>query len=220
MEKKTLADKYLTFSEESKKLLPSKAVDLLIDTFNKVYADICDFFNDGEFIDVIYTADPNYEYPAAQFVYIITKIDYGVVVETREEQHIIFNPELCFGQDNPSWNVDSITHELVHVAQNYRCKHPTWINEGLADYGRAKFGLYNKEAGWNIPILIRNTRKINYEAGYGVAAGFFIWIEENIDATLPKDLNDMIKRGRYNDNYFLQKTGKTIDDWREAYMNK
>lgn len=147
MGKITLAEKYLTFSGESKRLMNEKTVELLIDTFNKVYADICDFFNNGELLDVIYTAKPNYEHVAAQFVYIVSKVDYGVIVETREEQHIVFDPEKCFGKkENPSWNADAITHELVHVAQNSKYEYPVWINEGLADYGRAKFVLNKKKA--------------------------------------------------------------------------
>ena len=214
----TLADKYLTFTEESKKLMDSKTVDLLIDTFNKVYPKICDFFNNGELLNVIYTAKPNYEHVAAQFVHIINKSDYGVIVDTWEEQHIVFDPQKCFGNDSPSWGVDSITHELVHVAQNSKYEYPSWINEGLADYGRAKFGLYNEKAGWRVIRQLSNNR--DYKFGYWVTAAFFIWIEENIDANLPKDLNDTIKAGKYTDNYFVEKTGKTVDELWQIYVDE
>jgi hypothetical protein len=218
MEKKTLADKYLTFSEESKKLLPPKAVELLINTFNKVYPKICDFFSNGEILNVILTAKPEHGILPSQFVLVISKTDYGVEVEKWEEQHIEFSSHDQIFQSPPYYDIDFITHELVHVAQNSKYEYPIWINEGLADYGRAKFGLYNEKAGWCIPKVTGNKNKKQYQQGYVWAAGFFIWIEENIDVTLPQDINNTIKKGKYTDNYFVEKTGKTLDELWEMYL--
>jgi len=198
--KTTLADKYLTFSEESKKLMDEKTVELLIDTFNKVYTDICDFFNNGELRNVVYIADPNYE---------------GIACTA--DNKIIFNPE--WFRKSP-WDIDCITHELVHVVQQYGYEnnYPSWVCEGLADYGRAKFGLYNEKVGWGIPKIIGSKNKINYKSGYTIAAGFFIWIEKNIDTTFSKNINNTLKSGKYNDNYFLDKTDKTVDELWEMYL--
>jgi hypothetical protein len=216
MEKTTLADKYLTFSEESKKLLPQKAVELLIDTFNKVYADICDFFNNGELLNVIITAKPEHGILPCQFVLLISKTDYGVEVAKWEEQHIEFSSYDGIFHKEP-YDIDFITHELVHVAQNSKYEYPMWINEGLADYGRAKFGLNNEKTGWKLSKQISNNR--TYKMGYGIAADLFTWIEKHIDETLPKHLNNTIKSGKYNDNYFIEKTGKTPDELWQMYLD-
>ena len=223
MDKITLADRYLKFSEGSKKLLPQKAVDLLIDAFNKVYADICNFFNNGELLDVIITVKPEHGILPSQFVLLVTKTDYGVEVAKWEEQHIEFSSYERIFQKQPDDidfnDIDFITHELVHVAQNSKYAYPIWINEGLADYGRAKFGLYDEKGGWYIPKATGDKNKKQYEFGYTIAAGFFIWIEENIDKTLPQDLNYTIKAGKYNDSYFIEKTGKTVDELWEMYLD-
>lgn len=197
MENKSIADKYLTFSGESKSLLDPKTAELLVDTFDKVYLGICDFFNSGEPRNVVYTVDPEYDGIAA----------------TADNQ-IFVNPE--WFKKNP-WDIDCMTHELIHVAQNYGyAECPFWICEGLADYGRAKFGLYNKETHWAIPKYSENH---SYKNGYGVTAAFFIWIEENIDASLPKDLNNTIKSGKLTANYFVEKTGKTVDELWQMYAD-
>ena len=225
MEKTTLADKYLTFSEESKNLLDPEVVELLIDKFNKIYPAICDFFNDGELRNVIFEADPNFNSPPALIIVIETiDDDNGLVLETRiENNKIKFNPhDIAFQQQQQQrWNVDFITHELVHVAQDYKYfdgSYPSWIVEGLADYGTEKFGLYDKESGWGIIKNLGNHK--SYKTGYTIAAGFFIWIEENIDATFSKELNDTLKSCKYNDNYFIEKTGKTVDELWQIYMDE
>jgi len=193
-----LSDKYLTFDEESRKLLDPKVAELLLDTFDKVYGGICEFFNHGELREVVYKVDPEYDGIAA--------VSGG---------RVVVNPE--WFTKHP-WDIDCMTHELVHVAQNYGrgSGAPGWIVEGLADYGRAKFGLYNKEEGWSLPKYRDNQ---SYTNSYRVTAAFFVWVEETLDAGLPKDLNDTIKAGNYKDNYFADRTGKTIDELWTMYAN-
>ena len=219
MEKTTIADKYLTFTEESKKLLDFELIGLMIDKFNKIYPAICDFFNNGEFRHVVFEADPNFDSFAGLIVIIETiDDDNGLAIETKiENNKIKFNPH-DIAYQKQSWNVDFMAHELVHVAQDYKYfdgAYPAWIVEGLADYGTEKFGLYDKESGWGIIKNLGNHR--NYEIGYTVAAGLFFWIEENIDEKFAKDLNNTLKSGKYTDNYFIEKTGKTIDDLWEIW---
>jgi len=214
MEKTTLADKYLTFSEESKKSLHPKAVELLIDTFNKVYPGICDFFNNGEIRHVVFETDSNCVNPHHIMVVEDDRLITGNIIK--------FNPNNQIFQKQP-YDIDFMTHELVHVAQPDKYWHndnyPMWITEGLADYGREKFGLNNKATGWSITKVTGKKSKRLYEQGYTIAAGFFIWIEKNIDETLPKDLNEAMKSGRYSRNYFIEKTGKTIDELWEVYLD-
>lgn len=195
MSERLIADKYLTFEGDSKSYLSGETAELLIDTFEKVYPAICDFFNNGELLNVVYKIDPEYN---------------GVAMVGGGK--ITLNPEWM--KTHPM-DIDCMTHELIHIAQNYRnvaC--PLWICEGLADYGRAKFGLYNKESGWSMP---KYNEKQNYTDGYRVSAAFLTWIEENVDASLPKELNSIVRQDKYTDNYFFEKTGKTVDDLWQMY---
>ena len=227
MEKTTLADKYLTFSEESKKLLKSGAEELLIDTFNKVWCGICDFFNNGEIREVVFEADPNCGSPALITVFTTTIItttddDTGEVISEEKIFNIIENNKIKFNPDdqifkNQSMDIDFITHELVHVAQNYNLEScPSWITEGIADYGREKFGLNNKNAGWWLPKYEKYQKHTD---GYRVTAAFFIWIEKNIDVNFVKDLNNTIKASKYTDDYFTAKTGKSVDELWQMYAD-
>ena len=227
----TLADKYLTFNDESKKLLNPNVVELLVDTFNKVYPAICDFFNGGEIRNVVFEADPNFDSPPALIIKdikVTTTItdDDGSVIDEWEEKKIEnntvkFNPNDIICQEGTR-DIDWITHELVHVAQDYQygngADYPHWIVEGLADYGREKFGLYNEKCGWKIYKAIWNKR--TYETGYKTTAGFFIWIEKNFYATLAKELNSIIKSGKYTDEFFVEKTGKSVGELWQIYVDE
>jgi len=227
MEEITLADKYLTFSEESKKLLKSGATELLIYTFNKVYPGICDFFNNGEIRNVIFETDSECGSPALITVFntvtiTVTDDDTGKIIseekrfEIIENNKIKFNPHDKIFQQQPM-DIDFITHELVHVAQDYKLEScPQWVCEGLADYGREKFGLNNKKGGWSLPKYKKYQK---YTDGYRVTAAFFIWLEENIVANFVKDLNNTIKTGKYTDNYFAEKTGKPVDELWQMYAD-
>ena len=213
----TLADKYVTFSGETKKLLAPGLIETMADTFNKVYPAICDFFNGGEIRNVVFEPDPDFDLPPS--LIIVTDDADGSMTANNT---IKFKPDDIVCQEGV-WSVDWMTHELVHVAQDYKYGnsgiYPHWIVEGLADYGGAKFvGLYKKDADWYIPKIIGN--KKNYELGYRAAAGFFIWLEENIDETLPQDLNNTVKSCKYNDNYFVEKTGKSADELWKMYAEK
>ena len=224
MEKTTLADKYVTFSEESKKLLHPELIEVMSDTFNKVYPGICNFFNNGEIRNVVFEADPNHGFPSltTTITTIVEDDDNGVVIKTEtkiENNTIKFNPNdiVCKGG---IWDVGWMIHELIHIAQDYKYyegNYPSWIVEGLADYGTEKVGLYNKESSWRIRQISNNK---NYEIGYTIAAGFFIWIEKNIDATLPKNLNNTMKLGKYTDNYFIERTGKTVEELWQMYVEE
>jgi len=57
MKERKIADKYLTFGE-SRNLISEETVELLIDTFDKTYEGICNFFNHGELRPVEYIIDP------------------------------------------------------------------------------------------------------------------------------------------------------------------
>lgn len=148
----------------------------------------------------------------------ITDDENGKVIENNK---IIFNPNDAIFHKKP-YNIDFITHELVHVAQDYAYGnsgyYPQWIVEGLADYGRAKFGIYNKESNWSLFKVLSNNK--NYEFGYTIAGGFIAWLEKYTNTPFAKELNKIMKSGRYNDNYFIKSTGKSIDELWQIYVKE
>ena len=96
----TLTEQYL-LGFENKELLDPGLVEMIIDAFNKNYKEISDFFNYGEIRPVTYVVDPDYDGVAATYTHIPK-----VVMNPAYYAHHVFD-------------ADSMTHELVHVAQNY-----------------------------------------------------------------------------------------------------
>ncbi|MCL2772828.1 MAG: hypothetical protein FWD71_05705 [Oscillospiraceae bacterium] len=51
---------------------------------------------------------------------------------------------------------------------------------------------------------------------------FFTWIEKNISLTVPDNITDRFRAGKIDkndDNYFIEKTGKSIDDLWDMYLD-
>ncbi len=185
-----LSDKYLTF-DNSNGLLDEHLCEMIVDCFNKSYKGICDMFNYGELRETSIVAVPEYD---------------GVAATYAEEAKVIMSTKYYAAH---KLDADSLTHEWIHVAQNYKSFHPGWLTEGLADYGRAKFGIYNKEAGWALP---KYNEKQHYTNAYRVTAAFIVWLEENVCEDIAWKLNDVMKKNCYTDNCWVEFTGKTVDE--------
>ena len=120
--------------------------------------------------------------------------------------------------DNPS-DTDCITHELFHVVQSYPGypEEHIWAIEGITDYARYKFGLYNDKQGWGLPNY--NSGQ-NYTNSYGVAARFFVWLEQKKMADLVPKMDVILRRGDYTNESWVEVTGKTVDElWAEYAAN-
>lgn len=223
----TLTEQYL-LGFENKELLDPGLVDLILDAFEKNYKEICDFFNYGEIRPVTYVVDPNYEGVAATYTHI---------------PKVVMNPAYY---KNHIFDADSMTHELVHVAQNYWVERkdsdkprkkwsemtdeekaeirriheeqmPGWLTEGLADYGRDRFGIYNDKDGWKLP---KYNSKQSYTDAYRVTAAFIKWAEENITPNLAYQLNDMLKKHTYRTSEsWKELTGYTVEELWQKYAD-
>ena len=220
-----LTDQYL-LGFENTELLDPGLVEMILDAFNKNYKEISDFFNYGEIRPVTYVVDPDYDGVAATYTHI---------------PKVVMNPEYYV---HHKFDADSMTHELVHVAQNYwrprkddgqprkkwsdlteeekeeiRKKHeeemPGWLTEGLADYGRDRFGIYNDKDGWKLP---KYNPKQNYTDAYRVTAAFIKWAEENVTPDLAYKLNDQLKQNTYRTSESWKAlTGYTVDELWQMY---
>lgn len=215
-----LSEKYL-LAFENKELLDAGLVDLIIEAFDKNYKEISDFFNYGEIRPVTYVVDKDYD---------------GVAATYTEIPKVIMNPKYY---EAHRFDADSMTHELVHVAQNYwhhededdkphkkwdemtdeekeeaHRRHeermPMWLTEGLADYGRDRFGVFNDKDGWKLPAY---NPKQKYTDAYRVTAAFLKWAEQNVHENLAYELNDLLKKGTYRTaTSWKELTGYTVDE--------
>lgn len=112
-------------------------------------------------------------------------------------------------------DVDCITHELIHCAQEYpHTDEWTWLLEGITDYGRNIFGLYNEEAGWSIPKYSPSHKPSD---GYGPVAAFLTYVAENHNADIIQILNKRLKAGTCSDSVWVESTDHTLEELWELY---
>ncbi|ANI90781.1 secretory protein [Arachidicoccus ginsenosidimutans] len=125
---------------------------------------------------------------------------------------------------NPEWmhqhpeDVDVVTHEVMHIVQSYRGgAGPGWITEGIADFVRNEYGVNNKAAGWSLTPF---NSKQSYTNAYRITARFLVWIEKKYDKTFVRELNEAMREHTYTDDFWKNKTGKTVDElWAEYAAN-
>ena len=103
----------------------------------------------------------------------------------------------------------SIIHELVHVVQQYHQaggnRPPSWLVEGIADHIR----WYQFE-----PIEKRrriNLNRANYDDAYFASATFLDTIVREIDPDAILKVNQVARQGRYSDDYWMKRYGKTAE---------
>jgi hypothetical protein len=103
----------------------------------------------------------------------------------------------------------------MHVAQAYTASsNPSWAVEGMADYARYKYGMFNAQSGWALPAY-SSTQK--YTDSYRVTARFFAWLELHVRSTILLELDDTMKAGTYTANFWVQMTGSTVDQLWSQY---
>lgn len=124
---------------------------------------------------------------------------------------------------NPDWfakhpqDIDVVTHEAMHVVQDYKGANFGWITEGIADYVRYKFGVNNEAAGWSLPAY-KPTQ--NFDNSYRVTARFFAWIEKRYDKKFVRKLDAASREKTYTENFAKERTGKTFAElWKEYGEN-
>ena len=184
---------HLTFTDDSAGFDPREK-ERLVNTFYAVYPRMAAAFNRN----------------APREVKIALETRYKGVAAT--EGHTIH----C----NPAWfrehpeDLDVITHEGMHVVQQYRQWDPGWVTEGIADYARAKFGVNNVAGGWTMPEY--DSRQ-SYQNAYRVTARFFVWLEKHVKPGIVVALDQSMREGRYAPEFWTQQTGKNVDELWQNY---
>ena len=128
--------------------------------------------------------------------------------------------------------VGAVIHELVHVVQQYgrarraggegqrppegqrRPRNPGFLVEGLADWIR----WFNFE-----PENLRphpNPERAKYTDSYRTTAHFLNYVVQKYDKDLIRKLNALMREGKYDDAWWKQDTGKTLEElgaeWKET----
>lgn len=170
-------------------------------TFFIVYPKITAYFNPSAPQKVTVIIDPTYNEP-------------GDIAYTSNKTIVL----------NPSWvlqnqdDVDVITHESTHVAQQYNSGGyvPSWLVEGIAEYSRNKFGVNNAAVGWYIPDYSEGDK---YTDGYTTVARFILWAEAKYKPGIAQTLDKQLRAGTYSDtDSWVALTGSTFSQLWSAYV--
>ena len=187
---------HLVFTSDAPSFDP-KEKDRLVETFFAVYPRMMEAFNKNA--------------PKSARVSIETKYR-GVAATAGNTIHV-----------NPAWfrqhpeDIDVMTHEGMHVVQQYHQWDPGWLVEGIADYARAKFGVNNPGAGWTMPEY--DSRQ-SYKDAYRVTARFLIWLEKHVKPGIVVTLDQAMRNGTYTPEIWTRQTGKSVDAlWQDYGKN-
>ena len=168
----------------------------------EVYPEVFDYFANGKYRKVVCN---------------ITNEDgiYTTWIPGSEEVSMFIS--VSHLEQNPN-DVDCITHELIHCAQEYPdVQDQVWLMEGMTDYGRSLFGLYNEEAQWSLPTYQSGQK---YTDSYTVTAGFLKYVVDNHNKDMIQILNAQFKQGPCPDSIWVENTGYTIDELWAMYAKQ
>lgn len=183
----------LTFTSDDPSFDP-KEKERLVQTFFTVYPPMVEEFNKNASKTAKISIETKY---------------HGVAATAGSIIHI--NP--AWFHHNPE-DLDVITHEGMHIVQQYRQWEPGWLTEGIADYARYKFGVNNSAAHWTLPD--RDPTQ-SYTQAYRVTARFLVWLEKQVKPGIVLTLDQSMREGTYTPEIWKQQTGKTVDELWEDY---
>lgn len=112
-------------------------------------------------------------------------------------------------------DTDLVTHELMHIVQDFKAMGPEWLLEGLADCGRFQYGLNNVAADWSLPPV---DPRQHYKMGYRVTARFLLWVDKYQKPNTIAQLNTLLKNNTYTSESWKQITGKNVDELWALYL--
>ena len=166
----------------------------LIDAFFTVYPEEAARFNKNTLKQVTFFIDPTYKGVA----------ETGNGVARYSPAWLKEHPE----------DIDVVTHEVMHIVQDYRHDGPGWLTEGIADYVRYVYGVNNLKSKWTLPDYRPGQ---HYTDAYRVTARFLLWVEKNKDLHIVDQLDAAMRDGSYQASLWVKLTGSTVDQLWQQY---
>ncbi len=191
--------KYVSFNFNG--LVSSDLENKVRKLIRDIYENVFQFYNDGKPAYVTINIKPSGFFAnVGSGVPAYTTWENSKAVIYMNERHINNNPK----------DLDCLTHELIHCAQQYQglTNDLVWLMEGLTDYGRGMFGLYNEEAGWRYQPFTLGTK---YTDSYTVTAGFLDYLTRKFNKEIVWLLHKDLKDQSYNDSVWIEYTGYSVD---------
>jgi hypothetical protein len=168
----------------------------MVDAFFEVYPEEAKRFNPGTLKTVTFVFDPSYNGVA----------ETGGGVSR-------FNP--AWLKNHPE-DIDVVTHEVMHIVQDYRFDGPGWLTEGIADYVRYVYGVNNKKSNWTLPNYREGQQ---YTNAYRITARFLLWVEKNKNKSIVDKMDAAMRNGTYRPSLWVDLTGSTVDALWQQYAS-
>lgn len=111
-----------------------------------------------------------------------------------------------------------VIHELSHLIQAYPSPNPGWVTEGIAD--AVRLALSPVVDPWRRRVESAPRLSTDYRHGYGEAARFLLWIRDQGNPELLRQLNAAMVASRLKDDFWALNTGKSIDEWWSLYTHE
>ncbi len=185
----------LTVIDGAPGVTPRRTIALMVDAFFAAYPSMAAEFNPAAPRDVTLEFDPRYD---------------GVAAASGDHIRV----SVTYATEQPE-DIDLIVHEGFHLVQAYRWDGvPGWATEGLADYVRWRHGRHNRAVCWSLP---RHEPAHRYTDGYGVTARFLAWLVAEVAPNLARDLDAALREARYDEGFWRERTGRSLDALWQAY---
>jgi len=177
---------------------------------NQMYPQVCALLSDGKT-----------SFPQHFDVCLKPKLPNGNPGETRMSGIYLDTSYLENGEDDLPYFDHVLIHEMAHVAQHYArpiigswvvytSRPPNCWQEGIADYVYFKLCETNDQpcqCGFRFP---------HYLNGYSCASAFLLYLDNTYSSNIVRQLNTVLRRGDYSDEFFLKAIGKKLPDlWTE-----
>lgn len=170
----------------------------IVTIFTTVYPQMADRFNKNAPDYIRCYIDPNYD---------------GVAYTTKDKDGTIVVFSADWFKRNPA-DTDCATHEFMHCVQDYRFGTAMWLVEGIADYARNEYGLYNDKSYWSLPSFSADH---NYDNSYRITARFLLWLDKYIAPGIVDAMDDYLYNGQYSDSCWETVTGRTVEELWQLY---
>jgi hypothetical protein len=105
-----------------------------------------------------------------------------------------------------------ILHEMSHFQQSYPKYDPVWLVEGISDYVR--WFMYEPES--KRPKV--NPAKASARDSYRTTGAFLDYLSKKYDKNIVRKLSKSLKESRYDESYFKDLTGKTLDELNTEWL--
>jgi hypothetical protein len=122
---------------------------------------------------------------------------------------------------SPAKMRNTLAHELAHCAQHYSAfgarRRPGYWTEAIADYTAQKITAPQNPAE---PPCRCTGLWPHYTYGYVCGAAFLSYIEQHGHTNIVTSLNTTLRKATYSDAFFLNATGKSLEEWWREFLAK